>query len=1324
MLLRISTIAVLSVLLLHGSVHAHNGAVAMAMPVEKIAVDGDLSDWSATMRWYPVTVLGIGLPPSGAEDFAGKFAVGYSAAENALYIGVEVRDESTMVDTSVKEGDPPGWNIQDGCEVYIDVMHSEQHSFVGQYSLYGNHFHVFLPETGSTPRMLKVEYGVVRSQGRQRYEWRLDVGEISQGQMHLQDGMTVGMDIVLCDKDEDDSFSWMSWGEGTVKALYPARLGDVILVQEKAKLGEIRGSVKREDGRGGFPRKKVRFQSLVSDALWTRVYTDRQGVFSAELPTGKYLVEVERGRGEKESTRVKIEEKHRAEVHMAIPPPKGQVVEAGKGRKVLAGMGIRYGSWHSFGVADGLLDSRVRDLLQDREGNLWLGIVGGGVSRYDGKYFTTFTREDGLANDQVYALEEDQQGNLWFSTWESGVCRYDGERFTTFTREEGLANNTVFSILEDREGNLWFGTMGGGVSRYDGKYFTTYTSEDGLANNQVHWILEDREGYLWFATLDGGVSRYDGEGFTTFTVEDGLANNTVESILEDGKGDLWFGTAGGVSRYDGERFTTFTREDGLANNTVFSILEDGEGNLWFGTAGGVSRYDGEGFTNFTREDGLANNTVFSILEDGEGNLWFGTFGGGVSRFVGKQFTTFSTASFLKDSLENIGISSVLEARTGHLWLGTYAHGVYCYDGVELTTYTVEDGLVHNKVANILEDGEGNLWFSTGERGVSRYDGERFTTFTVEDGLAHNTAYSLLEDREGNLWFGTWQGGVSRYDGERFTTFTSEDGLVHNQVRSILEDGEGNLWFGTSGGVSRYDGEGFTTFTVEDGLAQNQVGSMLEDRAGHLWFGTWDRGVSRYDGEGFTTFTIEDGLAHNRIQSILEDGEGNLWFGTSGGVSRYDGSTFQNLFRRDGLFLNSTGEMIQDRNGDLWFNHLSGITRYCPRHTPPPIHLTDVIGRHRHGPIEEISLPSSQAFLAFEFFGLSFKTRPEAMAYQYRLKGLDEDWQITHAERIEYRDLPVGNYTFQVQAIDRDLTYSEEPATVRVAIHPPYGQMGMWVLLGMAVIVAVVATVKTAKSHRERDRAQEELLVVTQERNEALETANARLQEADQLKSDFVANVSHELRTPLTVVKAAVDNMKDGITGAFSESQMTYLDLLQVNADRLARQINDLLDLSRIEAGHLQLYPSSIAVEEIGRSVVESLEPLAREKDLELEVKSVEAPVEAWADPERVHQILLNLVNNAVKFTPPGGWVAVEVVAEGEDVVTVVRDTGPGIPAEEREKVFEKFHQVGSSPGSSRGSGIGLSIARQLVELHGGRIWVESGEGKGSRFAFTLPTVRE
>ncbi len=429
-------------------------------------------------------------------------------------------------------------------------------------------------------------------------------------------------------------------------------------------------------------------------------------------------------------------------------------------------------------VDQGMTIPYVLSIYEDRNGNLWFGTNGGGVSRYDGANFEHYTKKEGLSNDIVLSILEDRSGNLWFGTNGGGVSRYDGATFEHFTVKEGLSNNRVRAILEDRSGNLWFGTSGGGVSRYDGATFVHFTVKEGLSHNRVWSIYEDRNGNLWFGTVGGGVSRYDGATFEHFTVKEGLSNNTVLSILEDSSGNLWFGTdEGGVSRYDGTTFEHYTEKEGLSNNIVWSILEDRSGNLWFGTnGGGLSRYDGAIFEHYTENEGLSNNYVVSIYEDRSGSLWFGTIYGGVNRYDGATFKHFTE----NEGLSNNVVPSIYEDRSGNLWFGTYGGGLSRYDGATFTHYTEKEGLSNNIIWSILEDKSGNLFTST-ERGLNN--------LSIEGGDIEKISFLI------NIF--------SKRDGLKGVDFISDNAFIDSKNRA---------WWGSSKSLTMLDLSKFKTST--------------------------------------------------------------------------------------------------------------------------------------------------------------------------------------------------------------------------------------------------------------------------------------------------------------------------------------------------------------------------------------------------------------------------------------------------------------------------------------------------------------------------------
>ncbi len=529
--------------------------------------------------------------------------------------------------------------------------------------------------------------------------------------------------------------------------------------------------------------------------------------------------------------------------------------------------------------------------------------------------FTTYTSDNGLALDQVHSSYKDRNGHLWFGTNGGGVSRFDGKKFTNYTNIQGLASNIVWSILEDRNGNIWFGTDGNGVSKYDGKIFTNYTTKEGLSGDVIFSIKEDRKGNLWFGTSEG-ITKYDGKKFIQYSVTDGLHNNTIKDILEDKKGNLWFATlGGGVSKYNGSTFTSYRSENGLSSDTIRSIYEDLAGNLWLGTnSAGLCKYDGKKFMSYTIKDGLAGNKVMTVRGDSKGNIWIGTNGGGVSKYNGQKFINYTSSN----GLESNRIPCITEDDRGNLWFGTFGGGVSKFGGNGFSNYTVKQGLPNNIIYGITEDVAGNLWLGSFGGGICKYDRKSFTTYSLAQGLSNYNIYCASKDSKGNLWFGTFEGGVIKFDGQYFTTYTTANGLADDIVFCIKEDSKGNLWFGTStGGVSKFDGKSFTNYTKEQGFPFNGVFCITEDSSGDLWFGTYGGGICKFDGKSFIHLNTQHGLADNTVWTITEDSNNNLWFGTQQGLNmipKVTVKTLHSLSSNDTVFTKPIFQTYTTRNG--------------------------------------------------------------------------------------------------------------------------------------------------------------------------------------------------------------------------------------------------------------------------------------------------------------------------------------------------------------------------------------------------------------------------
>lgn len=769
-----------------------------------------------------------------------------------------------------------------------------------------------------------------------------------------------------------------------------------------------------------------------------------------------------------------------------------ETVVAGPGKVVDAGWGT--GHWQSYDVTDGLGYGQVHGIVQDDHGVIWFATVGG-LSCYDGQQFIKLSSDD-RPTGYPRVLYKAPDGTLWFGT-SGGVYHCDlsvdnnGETWKRQRAPEGIKFDDIWSIYQTVEGTLWFGTRRNGLVGYDGKDWVVFGLEDGLPDLFVRAITQDAQGTLW-VTTSKGVAYYKDNRWVTLTTEDGLSGNYVRHILSAAGNHVWFGTHTGLSRYDGQIWTTYTIRDGLGSSSIGPMLQDQTGHIWCSTyINGVSRYDGLTWRVYNSEDGLAQNLVSSVYQDREGHYWFGT-PEGVSRYD-EHFTTFTT----KDGLPHDVISAMVKGRNGDIWFGTQ-EGASRYDGKTFTTFTDADGLGassvtkdkklesigRKSVVSIFEDRDDNMWFGVGGLGISRYDGKTFTIYTEADGLVYESIETISQGEDGHLWFGgEYSSGISRFDpsekSDRAWTMyeKNRDGIVSTTVKDILHDRQGICWTATPRGLQRFDGKDWRVLKKKDGLPQTNVRKVYQDREGNLWVGTRGAGVGRYDGVQWETFDISDGLASNVISAIFQDNKGHMWFGTEGGgVSRFDGETFQTLTRRDGLGSNTVKEILQDKEGRIWFATGNGATVYGqPSVFPPKVSIQSVVADQNYKADGDVTLPSTANVITISFRGMSFKTRPGGMVYRYRLKGYDDAWRFTRDVQVVYENLPIGSFVFEVQAVDRDLVYSEHPATLAFIVQLPYERIGLWGALGIALVLVIGQTVRVVRRDRKLKAAQAQLI---------------------------------------------------------------------------------------------------------------------------------------------------------------------------------------------------------------------------------------------------------
>ena len=739
---------------------------------------------------------------------------------------------------------------------------------------------------------------------------------------------------------------------------------------------------------------------------------------------------------------------------------------------------------------EGLSQSQVYSMCEDKRGYLWMATRGGGACRFDGKTFVSFTEENGLINNYVRCIYEDKSGNLWFGT-DEGLSKYDGEKFTNYSEQQGIPGRIINVIAEDGKGNILLGTEEGGMAFFDGIKYIAYSKKEGLSDNKVHCFYTDKTKKLWIGT-ENGASCFDGKQFINYTTHNGLPGNIIYGITEDNAGNLWFTTyGGGVSCFDGKKFNNYTVKDGLCNNTVFCIINSQDGNLWFGTAIGASRFNcrDHTFKTFTDKEGLCGNVIMCMLKDSSGNIWLGSSGGGISRFDSERFIHFNEES------GKIGawVYAVMQDSDGAMWFGSSNGGVTKYDGKVYINYSEKQGFTKAKIKCIYESGNHTMWFGTVGEGIYYYDGKTFKRLSKKDGLCANYVNAITSDKQGNIWIVTSSGGICCYDpaAKKFLSYEYTGSLGSDRIFSLCFDNENNLWAATQyAGVSKIifdnkDSHHATIIKYKDAdIDKTTVRSILISDE-KLFFGTAGKGIVILDGKNSFVIGKKDGISSDNIYSLIADNSGNLWTGTEKGIDKieFDSKNKIKRVKHYGKAEGFTGvetsqnAVCKDANGNLWFGTIDGVTKYNPAEDhaysiSPKTHITGIrlffekIEQTEYGdsnakwyPVpQKLQLPYDKNNLSFDFVGVSLRN-PEKVYYKWKMDDYDNDWSPkTELQTATYSNLLPGNYIFRIKSCNEDGIWNSNEQTFEFTILAPFWQTWWFRSLIFVIALSLIAGV--------------------------------------------------------------------------------------------------------------------------------------------------------------------------------------------------------------------------------------------------------------------------
>ncbi|WP_443938497.1 two-component regulator propeller domain-containing protein [Pedobacter sp. MW01-1-1] len=1030
-------------------------------------------------------------------------------------------------------------------------------------------------------------------------------------------------------------------------------------------------------------------------------------------------------------------------------------------------------------LEEGLSNSTIECIFQDHRGFLWFG-TRDGLNKYDGNQITVFKTngsENSLSDNFIRCIFEDKQHILWIGTAD-GLNKFNAQKnnFSIYRSGDKDGKNAVTSIIETEQG-LLIGTYGGGLKFLDEtkKNFSRFEYQSNTQKQDfIYDLYRNNDGMLWIAG-NAGIQTLNLKSKQAQALPE-LERFTIRQIKKSNTGEFWFATEeSGLINLQPTSHTIQifnhqeTNKASIGSDLVRAIAFDQHKNLWIGGInGGLDRFDPatKQFKHYQNEPGnstsLSQRTVSSLFVDKQGNLWIGTHRGGVNLYSpqAEKFKLFRQEQN-KNSLSYNDVRAFCEDRNnGNIYIGTDGGGLDTYNKTT-KTFTHHrynpfnpNSIGADAVLDITQTRNGQIYVGTWAGGLNilHADGTftRYKHNADPHAISSDYVQKTFEDSEKNLWIGTYYGGLNLFNPQtkkfkRILTGANGSKLNGNNIVSIAEDHEKNLWIGTDdGGLNCYNLRTKTFSHYFTGMGKMpDLRVIFVDSKGNLWIGQSGLYLFNKAKKSFSLYTKKAALNTEFIKGITEDGNGIFWISTSKGLTKFNPKTgaFKKYNTGDGIqgLEFEANAYLKTKSGELFFGGVNGFNSFYPNDIQinkfvPPVYITEFqIFNRKIQPSEDSALENDisytskikidydQATISFRFAALNYVSN-ENNNYAYKLDGQDKDWiHIGNANQAIYTNLDPGTYTFHVKASNNDNVWNENGQSVKIIISPPFWATWWFRIVSFAILCYAIYEALSFKRRLEIRKLEEE-----------------KREEIHQTQLQFFTNISHEFRTPLSLILGPIERL---LKEDRQESFQNYYLTIHRNANRLLRLINELMDFRKTASGALKLNVINGNLNLFIDEVAEEFSEMAAEKNIALTVEKEHISGQIWFDRQVIEKIILNLVNNSLKYTKDGGILKIQVFTSLENhqpefenqlnitsdyqaesyVYFRIIDSGIGISKESIPHLFERYYRITET---HLGSGVGLAFVKSLTLLHKGIIRVSSERNKGTEIIIGIPAKKE